>query len=110
MKYIITESQYSFLRESVVPILIRRRANEETLKKYITKGEIEYPSPCDDFGDEFEYADNVIDYALDEFIADVEYDLYDKDYYSDVMDYLRDLCRNLFGQHLIEIYNQTCIE
>ena len=110
MRYIITESQYTFLKESVIPLSIRRRANEETLEKYIRMSEAQYPSPCDDFGDEFEYAHNVIEDALDEFIGDVENNLYDEDYYSDVMDYLRDLCKNFFGDYLMEIYNETCID
>jgi hypothetical protein len=110
MKYIITESQYSFLKESLIPISIKRRANEESLKEYITMGEINYPTPCDDFEDEYIYADNVIDYAIDEFLYKINDDIMDEDYYSDVMDYLRNLCRNLFGQYLIDIYKTTCEE
>jgi hypothetical protein len=110
MKYIITESQYSFLKESRIPISIRRRANEETLKEYITMGEINYPTLCDDFEDEYEYADAVIEYAVDEFIEKINDEVFDEDYYSDVMDYLRNLCRNLFGQYLIDIYKTTCEE
>lgn len=107
MKYVITESQYNFLKESFVPISIRRRANEETLKQYISLGEMNFPTLCDDFGDAYDYADAVIDYGLDEFLGDT---LEDEDYYSDVMDYLRTLCRDLFGQYLIDIYEQTCSE
>jgi hypothetical protein len=110
MKYIITESQYNFLKEYLIPISIRRRANEEALKEYITMGEINYPTLCDDFEDEYEYADGVIDYAIDEFLERIDDDIMDEDYYSDVMDYLRNLCRNLFGQYLINIYKTTCEE
>jgi hypothetical protein len=108
MKYIITESQYNFLNESLIPISIRRRANEETLKEYISMGEINYPTLCDDFEDEYEYADAVIEYAVDEFIEKINDEIFDEDYYSDVMDYLRNLCRNIFGQYLIDVYNTTC--
>jgi hypothetical protein len=111
MKYIITESQYNFLNESLIPISIRRRANEETLKKYISMGEINYPTLCDDFEDEYEYADAVIEYAVDEFIEKTNDEIFGEDcydYYSDVMDYLRNLCRNIFGQYLIDVYNTTC--
>ena len=110
MKYIITESQYNFLKESVVPVSIRRRATEKILKNYISKGEINFPTLCDDFDDKYEYMDSVIDYAIDEFLEEIDTDILDKDYYSDVMDYLRNLCRNLFGEYLIDIYNQTCSE
>ena len=110
MKYIITESQYLLLQESIIPISIKRRANEETLKKYITMGEINYPTLCDDFIHEYEYADNVIDYAIDEFLEEIDDNIYNEDYYSDVMDYLRNLCRDLFGKYLLDIYKETCSE
>ena len=110
MKYIITESQYLQLKESLIPLSIKRRANEETLKQYISMGEINYPTLCDNFMDEYEYAESVIDYAIDEFIENINDEMYDEDYYSDVMDYLRNLCRNLFGQYLIDIYKTTCEE
>jgi hypothetical protein len=110
MKYIITESQYIFLKESVIPISIRRRANKEILKKYITDGEIYYPTLCDDFEDAYDYADAVIDYAIDEIIKEVEENIYDEDYYSDVMDYLRKICRDEFGENLIDIYKRTCTD
>lgn len=107
MKYIITESQYELLRESKIPLHIRRRANEETLKHFISLGEMNYPTLCDDFDDAYDYADAVIDYAIDEFAGDL---IEDEDYYSDVMDYLRTMCRDLFGEWLIEVYDMTCRE
>ena len=107
MKYIITESQYKILMESFVPLNIRRRANEETLKDFISSGEMHYPTLCDDFDDAYDYADAVIDYAIDEFAGGT---LDDEDSYSDVMDYLRTLCRDLFGDYLIGVYNETCKE
>lgn len=107
MKYLVTESQYRLLKESTIPLHIRRRANEETLKHFISLGEMNFPTLCDDFEDGYDYADGVIDYALDEFGGGI---IEDEDYYSDVMDYLRTLCRDLFGDYLISIYNRTCVE
>ena len=98
------------INESTIPISIKRRANEETLKKYITMGEIEYPTLCQDFYDGFEYADSVIDYALDQFLYEIDDNIDNKDYYSDVMDYLRNVCQSIFGQYLIDIYKTTCSE
>ena len=98
------------MSESTIPNTLKRRANSTTLQGYITNGEINYPTLCDDFEDGYEYADKVIDYAIDEFIYEIDDNIDDKDYYSDVMDYLRNLCRNEFGQELIDIYNTTCIE
>jgi hypothetical protein len=98
------------MSESTIPNTLKRRANSTTLQGYITNGEINYPTLCDDFEDGYEYADKVIDYAIDEFIYEIDDNIDDEDYYSDVMDYLRTLCRNEFGQELIDIYNTTCIE
>jgi hypothetical protein len=98
------------MSESTIPNTIKRRTNKKTLEKYITDGEINYPTLCDDFEDGYEYADKVIDYAIDEFIYEIHDNIDDEDYYSDVMDYLRNLCRNEFGEELIRIYNETCIE
>ena len=99
-----------FMSESTIPTTIKRRANQQTLEKYIWDGEINYPTLCDDFEDAYEYADAVIDYAIGEFLEEVEENIYDEDYYSGVMDYLRKLCRDEFGKYLIDIYEMTCIE
>jgi hypothetical protein len=96
--------------ETKVSNSIKRRANRQTLEKYITDGEINYPTLCDDFEDGYEYADAVIDYAIDKFLGEFDEDIDEEDYYSDVMDYLRKVCRDKFGQYLIDIYKMTCIE
>jgi hypothetical protein len=97
--------------ESKVSNTIKRRANQQTLRKYITDGEINYPTLCDDFEDGYEYADMVINYAVDKFLEEVEDKMLDdEDYYSDVTDYLIKLCRDEFGKYLIEIYEMTCTE
>jgi hypothetical protein len=98
------------MNESTIPNILKRRANQQILKKYITNGEINYPTLCDDFEDAYEYADAVIDYAIDELLEEFDEDIYEEDYYSDVMDYLRKLCRDEFGKYLIDIYEMTCSE
>jgi hypothetical protein len=96
--------------ESRVSSTIKRRANQQTLEKYITDGEINYPTLCDDFEDGYEYADAVIDYAIYKLLDEFDEDIYDEDYYDDVMNYLRKLCRDEFGKYLIDIYENTCRE
>ena len=98
------------INESTVPSSIRRRANRETLKAYINRAELEYPTLCDDFGDEYEYAVAVIDYAIDKLLDDVDDDIFEQDYISDVLDYLRSMTEIMFGQYLIEVYKTTCSE
>ena len=89
---------------------VKRRANKETMKDFITQGEINLPTMCDDFEDAYEYADAVIEYAIDELLEEFDEDLSDQDYYSDVMDLLLKLCRDEFGDYLINIYKTTCLE
>jgi len=105
-----TDSKKEEQNESIVSSTIKRRANKQSLEKYISDGEINYPTLCDDFEDGFDYADAVIDYAIYKLIDEFDEDIYDKDYYDDVMDYLRNFCRDEFGKYLIDIYETTCTE
>jgi hypothetical protein len=58
---------------------------------------------CQDFGDEFEYADNIISSALSDFFIQIEEDL-DSDFYYEV----HDLCKDWFGEDLITEYMEEC--
>ena len=115
MKYIITESQYQLLIETSSIIRIKRRTNKETMKGFITQGEINYPMLCDDFNDEFEYADYVISYAVDEFMAMDDFitnddDIFSDEKYDEIVSILTNMCRDWFGEYLFEIYRETCSE
>ena len=110
MKYIITESQYNLIRESILPASIKRRTSKEILEPHINNGIINYPTLCDDFDDPYEYSDNVIDYAVDEILYEIDDDIEDKEYYSDALDFLRKRCRDLFEWRLVEDYHFTCVE
>jgi len=110
MKYIITEEQYITIKESTIPTSIRRRANSSILDRYITNGIINYPTLCDDFDDAYQYVDNVIDFAVDELLYEIDDDIEDKEYYSDALDYLRGVFRELYEENLISDYEFTCGE
>jgi ribosomal protein L32 len=58
---------------------------------------------CKDFGDEFEYADNVITTALDTFFIETEQELHSDFYYE-----IHDLCKDWFGEDLITEYLEEC--
>jgi hypothetical protein len=58
---------------------------------------------CKDFGDEFEYADNVISTALDTFFIETEQELHSDFYYE-----VHDLCKDWFGEDLIIEYMEEC--
>jgi hypothetical protein len=59
---------------------------------------------CHDFSDEFEYADNIISSAIDNFFAETGQD-YEND---DLFDELHDICKDWFGPDLISGYYEEC--
>jgi hypothetical protein len=59
---------------------------------------------CHDFSDEFEYADNIISSAIDNFFAETGQD-YEND---DLFDELHDICKDWFGEDLISGYHEEC--
>lgn len=112
MKYILTESQYNFLVESDTPLWFRRRANKESMSGYIQKAvqeHAEMPYTCDSFGDEFDYADKVIESAVTTFLTTDE-DLFESDDYDDINDSLTNLCKDWFGEYLFDLYRSSCPE
>ena len=109
MKYIITESQYNLLVENSALLWVRRRMTYENMKEYIMNGELNFPTLCDDFGDEFEYADNVIAWAVDDFLTSREEAFLDE-MYDEVYEVIVDKCKECFGNYLMEIYKSTCPE
>jgi hypothetical protein len=96
------------INESEIPISIRRRFNEERLQNYINNAEYDLQFYCDHFNDEEDYAHEVIDNAIDSFLNEIEYDIEEKDYYSDVLDILRNFCVKSFGRYLIDAYKTNC--
>ena len=108
-KDIQKKSQLDFLTESDSMNWVKRRANKESMKKYITDAEINYPTLCDDFGDEFEYADKVINYAVDEFMT-IDEDMFLDDKFDEVNEIIVDMCKQWFGEYLFDIYRTTCSE
>jgi hypothetical protein len=107
MKYIITERQHKFLIEQEIPNWFKRRYNAANMEKHITNGEINYPTLCDDFGDEFEYADNVIRYAVNEFMT-IDEDIFEDERYDEWEEMLIEMCKEKFGERLFEAYRTTC--
>jgi hypothetical protein len=77
------------------------------MEKYITNGEINYPTLCDDFGDEFEYADNVISYAVNQFMT-IDEDIFEDERYDEWEEMLIEMCKEKFGERLFEAYRTTC--
>ena len=74
----------------------------ENMKNYISDGEINFPTLCDDFGDEFEYADSVIKWAVDDFLTSNE-DVFLDEIYDEVHEIVVDKCKDWFGEYLLNI-------
>jgi len=108
-KDIEKKSKLDVLTESAAMNWVKRRANKESMKEYITDGEINYPTLCDDFGDEFEFADNVINYAVDKFMT-IDEDMFLEDKFDEVNEIITDMCKQWFGEYLFDIYRTTCTE
>jgi hypothetical protein len=108
----LIESNIQEQSASAFSRFLLRRSNEENLEKYITAGELAYPMLCEDFEDEYDYADAVIRYTLDELIGEFEslegiID-YDNEQDTNTIDDFINLCRDLFGDYLTDVYMSTC--
>ena len=97
------------MSSDIVPIWLRRRLGEDNLERFIGDAIQQQPTPCEDFGDEFEYADSVINWAVDDFLSSNE-DVILDDRYEEVHEIVLDKCKDWFGEYLFEIYRETCAE
>jgi hypothetical protein len=59
---------------------------------------------CYDFSDEFEYADNIISSAIENFFAETGQDPETDEFFDE----LHDICKDWFGEDLISGYYQEC--
>jgi len=59
---------------------------------------------CHDFSDEFEYADNIISSAIDNFFAETGQDPETDEFFDE----LHDICKDWFGEDLISGYYEEC--
>jgi hypothetical protein len=109
MKYILTESQFALLSEDINLQRLKRRVTYDTMEKYINEAEVEFPQLCDDFSDEFEFADNVVSRAVDNFLdGDVFFS--DLELNDEINDMVYNVTRDWFGDYLLEVYVSTCHE
>ena len=81
----------------------RRGITYDNLLSFIDYEKTQWDA-CHDFSDEFEYADNIISSAIDNFFAETGQD-YEND---DLFDELHDICKDWFGEDLISGYYQEC--
>ena len=111
MKYLVTESQYNLLMESDFIKKLRRRFNEKTMRDFIYHAETEFSDPCNQFDNEFEYADAVIGTAVTDFFFQEELE----DYFHSAdwpviktENLMITMCKEWFGDGLMGYYQTTC--
>ena len=95
MKYIVSESQYNRLLsedENEMTKYLRRRLPEI---KEIINSQMEENDP-NDFGDEFEYASNIISWTIQD-LEDFDFDNMDEDE-------LNDIIKEYFGEMILDHY------
>jgi hypothetical protein len=112
-EYIITESQLKTIVESKSAFIekLRRRFNEKTMRDYIYHVETEFPNPCEKFDNEFEYADAVINKAVDDFLFQDE--LWEYFHSGDwpvvkITDMMVTMCKEWFEDGLLGFHQTTC--
>ena len=101
MKFIITESQLKMIVEQDVPLWLKRRLNAGALKEYIDEAvQLENFS---DYDDQFEYADNVIMHAVNNFLT-IDEDFFNNESYDEWTERLTDLAKEEYGEELFELF------
>lgn len=102
MKYVITEQQYTTLIENY-PNWIKRRLNRENFKSHITSAIKSLPDDYSSFGDEFEFADNILSWATDDFMT-IDENMVNDENYSDYYDLVFEWAKDEFGEGLLSFY------
>ena len=111
MKYIMTESQYQLLMESTIFDRIKRRFNREHLTEFI-EGAIEDEDayePCSEFNDGYEYADEVIRKAINNFLYYLAGEIeLTPESFEETEEILVDLSKDWFEDSLMESFEENC--
>jgi hypothetical protein len=105
MKYIITESQLKTIQEDSMPMWMRRRLNVGELNNYLQKA-VEGEDPTY-YSDEFEYADNIISFAVNDFLTIDEEFFEEGDAFDEWTDRLTEIMKDEFGEELFEIWRAS---
>ena len=105
MKYIITESQLNMLQENSMPMWMRRRLNTGELNNYLQKA-VEGEDPTY-YSDEFEYANNMISFAVTDFLTIDEEFFEEGNTFDEWTDRLTEMMNEEFGEELFEIWRAS---
>lgn len=105
MKYIITESQLNMIQENSMPMWMRRRLNTGELNNYLQKA-VDGEDPTY-YSDEFEYADNMISFAVNDFLTIDEEFFEEGNAFDEWTDRLTEMMKDEFGEELFEIWRAS---
>ena len=111
MKYIITESQYQLIKENTIFDKIKRRFNQEYLTEFIEEAieDEDGYEPCSEFGDGYEYADEVIRKAINNFLYSLSSEIeLTQESFEETEEILVDLSKDWFNDSLMESFEQNC--
>ena len=111
MKYTITESQYQLITENTVFDKIKRRFNQEYLTEFIEEAieDEDAYEPCSEFGDGYEYADEVIRKAINNFLYSLSIEIeLTQESFEETEEILVDLSKDWFNDSLMESFEQNC--
>lgn len=103
----VVSVQTHLLKENDSELWFKRRVNPEYLRFFIDKAIADEPNPCDEYDDEFDYAENRIDWFVTDFLSEHE-ESYNSDEYDDYYSELIDLCKEWFAEELFQIYRDKC--
>ena len=112
-EYIVTESQLKRIVEQTSDFItkLRRMFNKKTMQDFIYHAETEFPKLCEQFDNKFEYADAVINKAIDDFIFQEEFEQYvysgDWNFYEQIS-LMTMVCKDWFEDGLLGHYQITC--
>lgn len=111
MKYIMTESQYQLLMESTIFDRIKRRFNREYLTEFIEEAieDEDAYEPCSEFNDGYEYADEVIRKAINNFLYSLSGEIeLTPESFEETEEILVDLSKDWFEDSLMEGFEENC--
>jgi hypothetical protein len=107
----MTESQYQLLTESTIFDRIKRRFNRQYLIEFI-EGAIEDEDayePCSEFNDGYEYADEVIRKAINNFLYYLAGEIeLTPESFEETEEILVDLSKDWFEDSLMESFEENC--
>ena len=111
--YVLTESQLKRIVEQTSDFMtkLRRRFNKKTMQDFIYHAETEFPDPCNQFDNEFEYADAVIGRAVTDFFFQEELEDYFHSGDWPVMkteNLMITMCKDWFEDGLLGHHQTTC--